>query len=106
MPYPPGAFNDTLGRIVSQKLQEAWGVSVVVENRAGGGTLIGTEAVGQGAGRRLHAARRRVSVRRQSEHLHKLPYDTVKDFPPVIFAGRTPNLLVVGRTCRCRTSRN
>jgi tripartite-type tricarboxylate transporter receptor subunit TctC len=47
--YPPGAFNDTLGRIVSQKLQDAWGVPVVVENRPGGGTLIGTDAVAKAA---------------------------------------------------------
>src|SRR4051794_32568669 len=42
--YPPGAFNDTLGRIFAQKLQEAWGVPVVVDNRPGGGTLIGSDA--------------------------------------------------------------
>ena len=36
VPYPPGAFNDAMGRIFAQKLQEAWGVPVVVENRPGG----------------------------------------------------------------------
>jgi len=49
VPYPPGGFNDTLARIVSQKLSEAWGVPVVVENRPGGGTLIGTESVAKAA---------------------------------------------------------
>jgi tripartite-type tricarboxylate transporter receptor subunit TctC len=49
VPYPPGGFNDTLARIVSQKLAEAWGVPVVVENRPGGGTLIGTEGVAKAA---------------------------------------------------------
>src|SRR5688500_23557 len=49
VPYPPGGFNDTLARIVSQKLGEAWGVPVVVENRPGGGTLIGSDAVAKAA---------------------------------------------------------
>jgi tripartite-type tricarboxylate transporter receptor subunit TctC len=49
VPYTPGAFNDTMGRIFAQKLQEAWGVPVVVENRPGGGTLIGTDAVAKAA---------------------------------------------------------
>lgn len=46
VPYPPGGFNDTLGRVFAQKLQDAWGVPVIVENRPGSGTLIGTEAAG------------------------------------------------------------
>src|ERR1044072_9357689 len=45
VPYTPGGFNDTLGRIVAQKFTDGWGVPAVVENRPGGGTLIGTDAV-------------------------------------------------------------
>src|SRR5258708_3929222 len=45
VPYTPGGFNDTLGRIVAQKFTDDWGVPAVVENRPGGGTLIGTDAV-------------------------------------------------------------
>src|SRR5262245_65946028 len=45
VPYPPGGFNDTLGRIVAQKFTDDWGVPAVVENRPGGGTLIGSDAV-------------------------------------------------------------
>src|ERR1043166_3895142 len=44
VPYTPGGFNDTLGRIVAQKFTDDWGVSAVVENRPGGGTLIGTDS--------------------------------------------------------------
>src|SRR3954466_10393474 len=51
VPYPPGAFNDTMARIFAQKLGEAWGVPVIVENRPGGGTLIGSGAVAKGAPR-------------------------------------------------------
>src|ERR1043166_8039175 len=45
VPYTPGGFNDTLGRIVAQKITDDWGVPAVVDNRPGGGTLIGTDAV-------------------------------------------------------------
>ena len=45
VPYTPGGFNDTLGRIVAQKFTDNWGVPAVVENRPGGGTLIGTDSV-------------------------------------------------------------
>lgn len=95
VPYPPGAFNDTLGRVISQKLQEAWGVSVVVENRAGGGTLIGSEAVAKAPPDGYTLLGVAFPFGANPSIYKKLPYDTLKDFRPVIFAGRTPNLLVV-----------
>src|ERR1043165_1764779 len=45
VPYTPGGFNDTLGRIVAQKFTDDWGVPAVGENRPAAGTLIGTDAV-------------------------------------------------------------
>jgi tripartite-type tricarboxylate transporter receptor subunit TctC len=95
VPYPPGAFNDTLGRIVSQKLQEAWGVSVVVDNRPGGGTLIGTEAAAKAPADGYTLLGVAFPFGANPSIYKKLPYDTVKDFSPIIFAGQTPNLLVV-----------
>ena len=44
MPYPPGGSVDVLGRLVAQRMQENWGQSVIVENRPGAGTMIGTAA--------------------------------------------------------------
>jgi hypothetical protein len=87
VPYPPGAFNDTLARIVSQKLQEAWGVSVVVDNRPGGGTLIGTEAVAKAPPDGYTLLGVAFPFGANPSIYKKLPYDTVKDFTPVIFAG-------------------
>ena len=49
VPFPPGGPTDVVGRIVAQQLQEAWGQPVVVENRPGAGTMIGTDAVAKSA---------------------------------------------------------
>jgi tripartite-type tricarboxylate transporter receptor subunit TctC len=45
VPWPPGAANDALGRLVAQRFQEKFGVSAIVENRTGGSGLIGTKYV-------------------------------------------------------------
>ena len=95
VPYPPGGFNDTLGRIFAQKLQDAWGVPVVVENRPGGGTLIGTEAVAKAAPDGYTLLGVAFPFGANPSIYKNLPYDTVKDFTPLVFAGQTPNLLVV-----------
>jgi tripartite-type tricarboxylate transporter receptor subunit TctC len=95
VPYPPGGFNDTLARIVSQKLQEAWGAPVVVENRPGGGTLIGSEAVAKAAPDGYTLLGVAFPFGANPSIYKALPYDTVKDFTPLIFAGQTQNLLVV-----------
>jgi tripartite-type tricarboxylate transporter receptor subunit TctC len=95
VPFPPGGFNDTLGRFVAQHLQETWGQPAVVDNRPGGATVIGTEAVAKAApdGHTLLVVAFPFAV--VPSLYTKLPYDTAKDFAPVIFAGQTPNLLVV-----------
>jgi tripartite-type tricarboxylate transporter receptor subunit TctC len=49
VPFPPGGPTDVVGRIVAQQLQEAWGQPVVVENKPGAGTMIGTDAVAKSA---------------------------------------------------------
>jgi tripartite-type tricarboxylate transporter receptor subunit TctC len=95
VPYPPGGFNDTLARIVSQKLAEAWGVPVVVENRPGGGTLIGTESVAKAAPDGYTLLGVAFPFGTNPSIYKNIPYDTVKDFTPLIFAGQTQNLLVI-----------
>jgi tripartite-type tricarboxylate transporter receptor subunit TctC len=95
VPYTPGGFNDTLGRIVAQKFTDDWGVPTVVENRPGGGTLIGTDAVAKAPadGYTLLVVAFPFAV--NPTLYAKLPYDTVKDFAPLILAGQAANLLVV-----------
>ena len=95
VPYPPGGFNDTLARTVGAKLQAAWGQPVTVENRPGGGTLIGTDAAAKAApdGHTLFITPFAFAVNQSI--FKKLPYDPVKDFAPITLAASTPNLLVV-----------
>src|SRR5688572_3663242 len=49
VPYPPGGLSDLITRPMAQKLGEAWGQSVVVENRSGAAGMIGTEVVAKSA---------------------------------------------------------
>jgi tripartite-type tricarboxylate transporter receptor subunit TctC len=94
VPQPPGGFNDTVSRLMGQKLGAAWNQPVVVENMPGASTQIGTSTVirANPDGYTLLTASFAHAV---NPFLRKLPYDTVKDLKPVILLGETPNVLVV-----------
>ncbi len=95
VPYPPGGFNDTLARTVAHKLNAVWGQPVIVENRPGGGTTIGTNLVARARadGHTLLVVSFAFGV--NPSIYPKLPYDTLRDFQPVVLAAGTPNILVV-----------
>jgi tripartite-type tricarboxylate transporter receptor subunit TctC len=80
---------------VAQKFTDDWGVPAVVENRPGGGTLIGTDAVAKAPadGYTLLVVAFPFAV--NASLYAKLPYDTLKDFAPLLLAGQASNLLVV-----------
>jgi tripartite-type tricarboxylate transporter receptor subunit TctC len=95
VPFPPGAFNDTLGRLLAQRLQEVWGQPALVENKPGAGSLVGTEFVAKAPadGYTLLIVALPFSV---LQSLHpKANLDVLRDFTPIIQAGATPNVLVV-----------
>lgn len=94
VPYPPGGFNDTLGRLAATKLSLAWKQPVVVDNKPGGGTVIGTQAAALAAadGYTLLVVQFPFAA---NPWLYKsLPYDSAKAFAPVMLAGRSPMLIV------------
>ena len=95
VPYPPGGFNDTLARTVGQKLTESWHQPVIVDNRPGGGSTIGTNLAAKSApdGYTLLIVSFAFAV--NPALYASLPYDTGKDFVPIVLAASTPNLLVV-----------
>ena len=93
VPFPPGAFNDTLARTLAAELPKTLGQPVVVDNRPGGNTIIGTELAAKSPadGYTLFGAALPFSV---VQSLYKTSFDVTKDFAPVTLAGATPNLLV------------
>jgi tripartite-type tricarboxylate transporter receptor subunit TctC len=93
VPFPPGAFNDTLARTLAAELPKSLGQPVVVENRPGGNTIIGTEAAAKSPpdGYTLFGAALPFAV---VQSLYKTSFDVTKDFAPITLAGVTPNLLV------------
>lgn len=96
VPFPPGGGVDGAARVLSQKLSDALGQQVVIDNRGGSGGVIAAELAAHAApdgytiffgGSASHGI---------TPHLYRhLPYDAVKDFSPIIAVGMTPYILVV-----------
>ncbi len=95
VPFPPAGATDILGRLMADKLGQAWGTNIVVENRPGAGGNIGTDAVAKAepTGDTLLI----VSVgMATNQYLYaKLNYDPARDLTPVTMVALVPNLLVV-----------
>jgi len=92
---PPGGGTDILGRALARRLTDALGQQFVVENRPGAGTVIGADVVAKSSadGYTLLLA---INALAANHTLYKkLPYNTLRDFTPVILAAVTPNILVV-----------
>lgn len=96
VPFPPGGFNDVLGRTLAQEFQKAWNQPVLVDNRPGGNTIIGSDLVAKSApdGYTLLVVALPFSVL-PSLFAGKLPFDVQRDFAPVSLCAGSPNMLVV-----------
>jgi tripartite-type tricarboxylate transporter receptor subunit TctC len=93
VPYPPGGSVDVLGRLLAQRMQEHWNQTVIVENRPGAGTMIGTAAAAKSDpdGYTLIIA---VSGHTTNPALYaSMQYDGIKDFAPISLLARTPVVL-------------
>lgn len=88
VPYPPGGGNDTLARIFGQKLGESLGQQIIVENRAGAGTTIGTAFASRATPDGYTLLLSSIATHAFSPHLYAKPgYDALRDFSPVNLAG-------------------
>ena len=96
VPLAAGGSTDIIGRTMAQKLTETWGQSVLVDNRTGGATIIGTDVVAKAApdGHTLLVTPAPFSVN-VTLLAGKLPYDTARDFAPIVLINTSPLVLVV-----------
>jgi tripartite-type tricarboxylate transporter receptor subunit TctC len=102
VPYPPASGPDILSRLMAEQIGRAQGPTVVVENRPGGGTVIGTEAVARATpdgGTVLLVANSFVV----NPALKKTGYDPATSFEPVCYLAATPIVLVVNGAAPYRT---
>ncbi len=96
VPYPPGGSADILGRSIGQKLSKQLGQPVVVENRPGAGTAVGTEFVARSPPDGYTLLLGTVSSHAMNPALSaKLGYDPIKDFAPIAPVATIPFVLVL-----------
>ena len=95
VPFSAGSSSDTIARIIAAKMSERLGQQIVVENRVGGSTIIGTDSVAKSApdGYTLELAN--TTTHAASAALNAtLPFDPVRDFAPVAMIGVSPFVLI------------
>lgn len=102
VPYPPGGFTDILGRLLADRLGHRLGQQVVVENKGGGGSTIGSAMVAKAPadGYTLLIVAPDLAINQSL--IAKLPY-TVEDFAPVTLAAWSPMVLALNPTLKINT---
>ena len=95
VPFPAGGSTDFVARGIGQKITEAWGQQVVLDNRAGAAGIVATEIVAKAASDGYTLLMNSVSHAANASMYGKLPYDTLRDFAPIILFADVPIILVV-----------
>ena len=95
VPFSAGSSSSTIARIVAAKMGDSLGQQVVVENRVGGSTIIGTDAVAKSAPDGYTIELANTTTHAASAALNaNLPFDPIKDFAPVAMIGSSPFVLI------------
>lgn len=95
VPFSAGSSSDTIARIVAAKMGDRLGQQIIVENRVGGSTVIGTDAVAKAAPDGYTIGLANTTTHAASAALvPNLPFDPVKDFIPVGMIGSSPFVLI------------
>jgi len=96
VPFPAGGATDVVARLLGQKLGEAWGQPVVIENRSGAGGNIGAEAVAKSPADGYTLLMTSGSIVTANQYIYKaLPFDPVRDFVPITNVASGPQVIVV-----------
>jgi tripartite-type tricarboxylate transporter receptor subunit TctC len=104
MPFPAGGPTDILGRLLGQKLTDAWGQNVVIDNRPGGGGMIGGALAAKSPPDGYTLFLGGITTLVISTFVQKnMPYDPVRDFHPVTQATIQPILLMVHPSLPAKT---
>ena len=94
--YPPGGPTDVIARVVADKLTQAWGKPVIVENKPGAGSNIATEQVVRAAPDGYTLLVETIANATNMSVYKKMNYDTHKDLAPIVQFMASPSVLVVG----------
>ena len=95
VPFPPGGGTDYTARLIGQKLSELWAQPVVIENRPGASTIIGSEIVVKAPPDGYTLLMGSTNHTINPSLIAKLPYDTIKDFAPITVCVTSSYVLVV-----------
>ena len=96
VPFPAGGSLDVVARAIGQKLSEAWGQPVVIDNRPGAGGNIGADLVAKSLPDGYTILEGALSTHAVNVSLYsRMPYDPVRDFEPITLVAVTPNVLVL-----------
>ena len=94
IPFPTGGSTDLVGRVVAQKAQEILGQPIVVDNRGGAGSLLGSDIVAKAPADGYTLLMSQTAFAVNATLMKKLPYDTLGDFTPIALLASHPGLVV------------
>jgi tripartite-type tricarboxylate transporter receptor subunit TctC len=95
VPFPPGGPNDIIARTVAQKMSDILKQPIVIDNRAGQGGVLGTDAVAKAKPDGYTVAVSSAGALAISPSMEKVAYDTLKDLQPITLVALVPEMLVV-----------